>query len=213
MSSYVSAAELKNYIGGIAQSNPAIDTIIDQVILTASRAVDAYCGRYFTADVDGAGSAVATARTYQVSGYCERLRIDDIADRAGATVKVDPEGDGTYGTTWVAGTNFLWGPSNQLSNGIVNWPTTDLVPVDLNAWPVYRNQRDQVQITAQWGWPSVPDAIKSCTFMTALDLLKMKDAPFGVANFDQYGPVRARANAQVAQLLDGTYCRRLPGFA
>lgn len=71
---------------------------------------------------------------------------------------------------------------------------------------VNRRRPASVQVIARWGWAAVPEAVKTACKITASDLSKLKDAPFGVAGFDQYGAVRVRANPIVMRTL-GPYMR------
>jgi hypothetical protein len=60
-----------------------------------------------------------------------------------------------------------------------------------------------VQVTAKWGWPAVPPAVKQAAFIVAADLFKAKDSAFGVAGFGEFGAVRvgSRMNPQAQALL------------
>ncbi len=58
-----------------------------------------------------------------------------------------------------------------------------------------------LQVTARWGWTAIPTAIKVATIYLALETFKLKGAPFGVANFDQFGPIRVRDNPKVMGML------------
>jgi hypothetical protein len=67
-------------------------------------------------------------------------------------------------------------------------------------WPAYCVRR-AVQITALWGWSAVPDPVKQATLIIAAEQWKLKDAPFGVAGFGEFGPIRVRDNPMAASLL------------
>jgi hypothetical protein len=58
-----------------------------------------------------------------------------------------------------------------------------------------------VQVTAQWGWAAVPDSVKQATKILAAEIFRLKDAPLGVAGFNDFGPVRVREVPQVSMLL------------
>jgi hypothetical protein len=50
--------------------------------------------------------------------------------------------------------------------------------------------RPGVEVTAKWGWPSVPDDIEvACQILTA-DLYKRKDSPGGVLGLGDLGAIR-----------------------
>jgi hypothetical protein len=60
---------------------------------------------------------------------------------------------------------------------------------------------DRIQITGVFGWPAVPAAVKQASLISAADLFRMKDAPFGVAGFGEFGAVKITANPKVMALL------------
>lgn len=200
---YVSLEEFKNYAGGIMAADTAEDEVADVVILAASRAIDGFTRRRFYLDEE------ASARQYRPTN-CVTTWVADIGDREAVTVEIDSAGDGTYATEWDAA-DFLLEPLNGVTQGIEGWPATRIVALG-RQWPQARSPRPLVQVTAKWGWAEIPTPIVDCCLMTALDLFKMKDAPFGFHGFGDYGPLRVRANAKVAELLDGVYCRA-GGFA
>ncbi len=188
---YISRAELKNYAGQISPANTTIDEIVDQIIDSASRAVEDYCGeRRFWKD------AIVSPRVYEACSMYE-LEVDDIADWSTVEVVWEPD-------------QFYLEPLNGEAWGL---PATRIRPVHslfpLQLWSL----RPLIQVTALWGWPSVPAPVKSATLMVALDLLKMKDAPFGVAGFGEYGAIKAHTNPQVAALLDEKYVKTTIGIA
>jgi hypothetical protein len=61
---------------------------------------------------------------------------------------------------------------------------------------------DGVQVTAQWGWAAVPPAVKEACLILAEETFKLKDAPFGIQGYGDYGPVRVRDNPKVASMLN-----------
>lgn len=208
---YITRLELKDYIGGIAEDNPRIDNIIDQIILTTTEAITGYTGRRFWKDVDGNGAPVLSSRVYFAEGGT--LWVDDIADTATATVAIDAANNGSYSTTWVENTQFRWLPLNGIMDGQEGWPATHLSLIgSFWFWP-FTFGRPQVRITAQWGWQAIPATIKSVALLTAADLLAYKDIRFDVAGSDVTGFYRAKANAKVAELLNNGYCRSIPGIA
>jgi hypothetical protein len=50
-----------------------------------------------------------------------------------------------------------------------------------------------IQITAVWGWPSVPTPVKSACILMAGRLLKRGDSLLGVAGFGDLGAISVRA--------------------
>ena len=56
-------------------------------------------------------------------------------------------------------------------------------------------------MTGVFGWPKVPRNVREAARLLAADHFKRKDAPFGVAGFSEYGPVRISQNSMVGNLL------------
>lgn len=191
--SYATLAELRSHL--------AIDDIADDSSLSfavdlASAKVDDHCGRTFVASVS------ATARTLTAGNWL-RLTLDpgwDIQSTVGLVVKTDDNDDGTFETTWSSGTDYELGGAGVGYNGHTGWPYTALVAVGSRVWPC-GSLRRAVEVTALWGWAAVPDPVKQATLVIAAEQWKLKDAPFGVAGFGEFGPVRVRDNPMAAALL------------
>ena len=219
---YVTVDQFKAYTrsGSMNESVvSAADPLMAQAIATASRAIDSYTGRRFYAD----GSA--TARTFNSAQIIrsvgptfvgERLDVYDISDPASIIVKTDTDGDGVFETTWTTA-DYYTEPLNGVVDGLEGWPVTRIIAVSTRQlFPIpiqWAYLKPSIQVTAKWGWAAIPDVVVSATLMTALDLLSMKDAKFGNIGWGEYGPVRARANLKVAELLDESYCRTTVGIA
>ncbi len=113
--------------------------------------------------------------------------------------------------TWTAGTHYRLEPDGGIGPTGEPWPYTSLrgidgQPLSMATW--------SATITAKWGWPAVPAAVVEACLVLAADLWKLKDAPFGVAGFGEYGSIRVRQNARAVELL-GPYRhgRALVGIA
>lgn len=190
--SYATTTELKGYAEHISDSTD--DTQFDEVLLMSSRAIEHHCRRQFNA----AGSA--SARVYYPDGNVITT-VDDISTTTGLIIKTDTAGDGTYATTW-ASTDYQLEPLNGVVDGETGWPYYRIRAVGSYTFPcVYLDQIAPLQVTANWGWAAVPKAIKFACILLALEAMKLKGAPFGVANFDQFGPIRVRDNPRVMALL------------
>ena len=86
-------------------------------------------------------------------------------------VKLDTTDDGTHDKTLTKDTDFALLPVN-VSNALdQNQPFTHIKILD---------NRSSERFTAQFGFSSVPDAIKQATFLQATRLFKRKDSPFSV---------------------------------
>lgn len=132
--------------------------------------------------------------------FAHRLEVDDFSTTAGLVVEADTGDTGSYSETWTITTDFVVEPANLSLNGIP-WAYTTLRAVGSKTFPC-DGQRPRVRVTAAFGWPAVPDAVTQATYQLALDIFKMKDAPFGVAGFNEYGQVRVRENKTAQMLLE-----------
>ena len=158
------------------------DLIVDDLVNTASRAVEGYCGRQFTADTN------ATARTYLARDYyC--VQVDDIWDAATVVLKTDSGQDGTFETTLTVSTQFVLEPVNGVVEGISGWPYTRVRLVGGQMFPGAYYGRPQVQVTAKWGWTAVPAPVKQATLQVCSELWRRKDAPFGVLGGQEFGTI------------------------
>lgn len=167
---YASLAELKAFL---RIADTADDAELQDKLTAASRRIDRDTGRRFWADSN------ATARTYRAA-HPELLMVDDISTATGLVVEVG------RGSTWTAidsaGYDLL--PENALADG---WAIETLERVD-SVWPIWGSTR--VRVTAKWGWPAVPDPIKSACLLLAGRLFRRKDSPEGVKGFTDLGVVR-----------------------
>lgn len=195
---YITTDQLGAYLKITSTSETeALQAAID----SASSAVDAACGRYFTDD--GAVSA-----RYFTPWDPFEVPTDDFSTTSGLIVQTDTGYNGTYGTTLTLNTDFFVDPVNQRV-GSLPWPYTSLQSTGVNSgsfgylFPPRTQffRRPTVKITAQWGWASVPDPVVQATKVLAAEEYKLSDAPLGVAGFGEYGAVRVRENPKVRALL------------
>lgn len=194
---YCTAQELRDQLQDPGTNLSA--ALLDRAVNAASRAVDKHCGRRFWKD------AAVTVRHYRPTRTSEVV-VDDIADRTGVIVATDESLNASYSTVWSA-TDFELSPRNAdvVAGGDTVEPFAFTV---INAlytagriFPVC-TYRPTVQVTAKFGWSSVPDNVSEATLLKAAALFKRKDAPFGVAGFGEFGAVRiTRADADVVDLL------------
>jgi hypothetical protein len=189
---YCSVEELKSRLG-IADTSD--DFELQLAAESASRSVDEITGRYFYRNTE--------TRTY-VPESIYGQQIDDIVSVT--TFKVDTTGNGTFDQTWTQDTDYRLtvspGRYNPAARG-EQWPYTGFIILGPKfipfTWP-WAHQ-DRYQVAGVFGWPAVPAAVKQASLIAAADLFKLKDAPFGVAGFGEFGAVRIQANPRVMQLL------------
>lgn len=162
------------------------DTLLENLIESASRSIDRIANRRFYAD------ASASARTYRAYSDIYTF-VDDISSTSGLIVQTDDDGDGTFETTLTINTDFLVEPFTAIAKGR---PITQLTVVNTSvSFPIFpglfsNGLRPGVQVTAKWGWPSVPDDIEVATQILTADLYKRKDSPGGVLGLGDLGAIR-----------------------
>jgi hypothetical protein len=177
--------------------------LLEKSINASSRAIDRHCNRRFWKD------AGVTTRTYVVEDFYSAW-VDDIATTEGLIVKTDDGLTGMFPITW-AENEYQLEPLNGGVDGVTPYAFTQIVATGTRSFPVdyWRQTRATLRITAKHGWSAVPDEVNSACILKSVSLFRRKDAPFGVANFSEFGPVRiTRADPDVMDLL-GAYKIRM----
>ncbi len=182
---YATLTEIKNFLS-IPVGDTADDALLEGLVESASRSIDRIANRRFYLD------SVASARLYRA--YSDVfVYTDDIGSTSGLVVAIDEAGNGTYTTTLTLNQDFILDP---LTAAAKNRPWTQLTMVTSSqSWPIFpglfgNGLRPGVQITAKWGWPSVPDDITSACLILTADLYKRKDAPGGILGLGDLGAIR-----------------------
>ena len=180
---YATLTEIKNYL---SISDSTDNDLLEDLIESASRSIDRIANRRFYLD------SSASARKYRA--YSDIfVYTDDIGSTTGLVVAIDTNGNGTYSTTLNLDTDFILDPLTAASLGR---PYTQLTMVsNTQTWPIFpgltqNGLRPGVQVTAKWGWPSVPSDINMACLILAADLYKRKDAPGGILGLGDLGAVR-----------------------
>lgn len=193
---YITREALKQQLG-IEADDTTRDTRADRAVRAASRAIDRTTGRRFWLDPD------PTTRTYRLEGriVCEPdgdlLLVDDIGASAGLVVEAGS------GASWSAVTGYETHPGNALADGR---PVTGMLRLGAT-WGLASTR---VRVTAQFGWPSVPDDIAEAAMIQASRLFKRADSPEGVMGSSEWGVVRlSRRDPDVWALIEPYI---LPGF-
>jgi len=173
------------------------DDLIDNCVGAASRLIDGYCNRRFWQ------SGTAEARVFQAedSFYCS---IDDIAGTA-ITLKTSSFADGNFDVTWTR-SDYQLEPLNGNLDGLT-WSYDKIRAVGDYLFPtVNANYGEQalVQVTAVFGWPSVPEPVTQATIIQASRIFKRYDSPLGVAGFGDLGAIRVSRflDPDMAQLVE-----------
>jgi len=193
---YVALSTLKDALGITGSGD---DTFLNLAIDSTEELIDDLCGRSFTQD----GST--SAKTFRAQPYY--AVTDDISTLTGLVVKTDTSGDGTFDTTW-ASTDFQVEPLNNIADSRPVW---NLRAVGSYTFPVYGDGLASLEVTARWGWPAVPSAIKQVALMLSARYYSRKASPLGVIGVGDFGPVRiSRYDQDVTQMLSDY---RLPAVA
>ena len=175
---YATLAEAKAYL---SISDSIDDTMLESMVEAASRSIDNIAGRRFYLD------ASASARLYRgTNPYI--LTVDDFGSTTGLALALDTGGDGTYETTLTYNVDYVVEPFNAVAMGKPYTQIT-LVGGQLLPW-LLPNLRPSVQLTAKWGFPTVPDdIIQACLILTA-DMYKRKDSVGGNLGISELGAIR-----------------------
>jgi len=181
---YATLLDLKSRLG-IGQSDTRDDGRCSAALATASRGIENCCNRQF----NDAGSA--SARIYRPDDWY-MSEVDDFHTQVGLVVKTDEADDGAYEVTWDT-SDFQAEPLNGVVSGTPGWPYFRLVATESRYFS-YLARHPCLQVTARWGWATVPDPVKEATLIVAEETFKLKDAPFGVAGFGEFGAVRVKQN-------------------
>ncbi|MGC9538504.1 phage head-tail connector protein [Streptomyces sp. UG1] len=197
---YADLPTLKEQLG-IEADDTSRDTLLNKALASASRSIDKTTGRRFWLD------PAPVARTYNPRGrvVCdddgETLLVDDIGSTAGLVVETGPAAG-----PWTAVTGYETTPDNAIADGRA---ITGLLRPN-STWAWQRGATTRVRVTAQFGWPAVPDDIAEAALIQASRLYKRKDSPEGIIGSAEWG-VRnlSRRDPDVWNLIEPFI---LPGF-
>lgn len=178
---YITSAQLKSYMGLTTSSH---DAEVAFAISSASREIEDFCNRQFN------DAGTVSARVFHPQ---DRLTcvVDDFSTATGLIVKTDVDGDGVYETTWTSA-DYELNPLNGIQDG-KPWVYSRVNAVGYTNWFPYHqwriSRRASVQVTAQWGWATVPDPVFQACLILASDTFQLKDQRLGVAGSDAFGTI------------------------
>lgn len=158
---------------GISDSNA--DTDVEAAVEAASRQIDSHCGRgrKFWQD------ASVVARKYNPANATTVI-TDDISTLTGLIVKVDTSDDGTFDTTLTINTDFQVEPVNAAAEYPVQpWTAIRLLDGAISSFARLASGRPCVEVTAKYGWSTVPDAVERACTIQARSIFKAQDTTFG----------------------------------
>ena len=193
---YVTLDELKKQFG-IEPDDDTRDTELNRARASASRSIDKTTGRRFWLDPE------PVQRVFNPRGRIVRdvdgelFLVSDIGSADGLVVETGS------GASWSAVTGYETSPDNALAEGK---PVTGLLRV-LGTWGT---STSRLRLTAQFGWPAVPDDVHEAALILASRLYKRKDSPEGIIGSAEWG-VRnlSRRDPDVWNLIEPYI---IPGF-
>ena len=201
---YATLAQIKAALR-IPSADATDDALLEMAVESASRLIDAYCGRNFVY-----GGTAATTRYYHADDPYV-VQIDDA--RSISEVQTSSSEDGVYDVTWdlTAHTGDIQAePLNDYVGGIT-WPYTRLRAIGDYVFPVDRETT--VKVSAVFGWPSVPVTVTQACVLQSSRIFTRLQSPLGVAGFGDMGVMRVSRglDPDVGQLIEGY--RRFRGVA
>ncbi len=149
-----------------AAGKGAVDARLKDDLVAISRYIDdqlhpGYGGGFFAKDDS------AQVRIYYPPRAGRTLSVDPIATTTSLAIKMDNNMDGSFTETAWAAADYQLLPLNAAAGPEVN-PWDEIYIPLWSSQPVFVPQI-AVQVTAFWGWPSVPAAIKTaCIELTAI---------------------------------------------
>lgn len=174
MTLYASTAEIK---AALRITDSVDDTLISMAGSAASELIDGHLGRTF---------GTATATRYFAPDTATVLQVDDLAGTA-ITLQTSSNADGVWDVTWTTA-DYQLEPLNGMNEG-QSWPYTRIRAIGTYWFPQAAGEAT-VKLTATYGWPSIPTAVKQAAVIQASRIYKRLDSPLGVAGFGDLGVMR-----------------------
>lgn len=167
---YTDRETVKRHLG----INDAMDDdLIDKAIAAASRAIDRWTGTTFY--------PVTETRTF-TSGADGVVWVDRFVDTAGLVVST---GSGGVFSRTLTSSQYVLGPDNAAGRGLAY----DRISAPYGPGFAGGGYPD-VQVTATWGYSTVPDDVEFACRLKASRLFRRGDSPEGAAGTGEYGEVR-----------------------
>ncbi|KKM79467.1 hypothetical protein LCGC14_1349590 [marine sediment metagenome] len=179
-------ATTEEYRARVDKSDTSDDAILLPQLKAASRFIRHKCGRFFTKDASAVARLLNGSDAVRVG---TRLLINDVADLTGLVVKVDLDGDHDFDEaeeTLTKGTHYWVGPANaDKGDEPEPYRWLDIMPNNgrLVKWTDALNS---VEVTAIFGWPSVPEMIAELTVGITRQIhdLQISGATLQMANIE-----------------------------
>lgn len=184
---YILLEELKDYMKMTGSSQD--DDKLQNAMQDASVGINGFCNRQFNR------TTTASLRKYDLTASGIAV-VDDFWTTDELVVSLD-------GSTLTEDSDYELRPLNGVVDGEPGWPYWRIKLLGFRSnIQRYCNSGARLQVTAQWGWASVPAPVKQACFIMAAETFQLKDAPLGVAGADAFGTVmRVRNNPMASNKL------------
>lgn len=175
---YITSTAMKNTLE--IGSETYADADITVAIEAASRVIDAYKNTRFYPTVESRKYTPPFGQEqgwYGGGAYYASLPIYDLSNSSTAVVTVDTIGDGSYGTTWVADTDFFFEPKDNDLTG-KPWNQITLRRQAGRVWPLYQYS---IKVTGSFGWATAPGQVtEACSILANRYLKRTRETPYGI---------------------------------
>jgi len=167
--SYATLDQLKQYIEPkfLTTVDQGRDALLEAALDSASREIERFCHRQFNKQTE------ATTRVYSARS-ARTVHVDDFWDDSDLVMKVGEIG-GSFGAAWPVDHYEVF-PLNGVVDGVPGYPFTR---IKLKRPGTILYSRDRIQVTAKWGWSSVPGPVRYACLQLAARNYKMNDFPVG----------------------------------
>lgn len=184
---YCTLAEVK---AAARITDSADDTLLENCVEAASRRIDGFTGIFFYQKSATISLYLADPPQTSIFSYNQyTLYLPDLVSVT--TFKTDDDGDGTFETTWTAGTDYRLEPTDT---ALQNRPYKTAIAIGAKSYPVYvAPPMPGIQINGVWGWPAVPDDVREACLIMSLRLFNRYNSPLGTMGFGDMGAVTLRA--------------------
>jgi hypothetical protein len=199
---YASLSQIKAALR-IGAGDATDDALLEMAVESASRLIDAYCGRNFLLG--------GTATRYYNTDDPYVVQIDDA--RSISAVRTSSSEDGVFDISFnmTPRTGDIQAePINDYVGGLV-WPFTRLRAIGDYVFPV--DKENTVEVTAVFGFPNIPITVTQATILQSSRIFARLQSPLGIAGWGDAGVMRVgrSLDPDVSQLIEGY--RRFRGVA
>ena len=199
---YASLSQIKAALR-IGAGDATDDALLEMAVESASRLIDAYCGRNFLLG--------GTATRYYNTDDPYVVQIDDARSISAVSTSSSENGVFDISFNMTARTGDIQAePINDYVGGLV-WPFTRLRAIGDYVFPV--DKENTVEVTAVFGFPNIPVTFTQATILQSSRIFARLQSPLGVAGFGDMGIMRVgrSLDPDVSQLIEGY--RRFRGVA